>query len=222
MGLFGRIFGLGKGKVERVIAEAESKDVDAVYRNAITTERQHAKEMNNLRRQTLGLVFEAQDKVERIQAEMNQLYKDLEAAKVAQDMELGPIIVEKIDVLTEDLTAAQEERAALQKEAEEISKAADTQEQAVEQLEKQWKNATSTLKADQVLKQIEERKKDLATDGSSEALRNVQNKVSEARASRKATLATEEQSLDNRLAKLREKSSKSTSASRFTEMLKKE
>lgn len=222
MGLLGRILGLGKGKLDRAVNEAESKDVDAVYRNAIGAERKQAKEINDLHRETLGLVFQAQDKGEKLKAEMKGLERDLETAKAAQDMILGPIIVEKIDELAEEFAAVQKEHATLQKEAVEISKAADKQEQAVEQLEKQWKSATSALKADQVLKQIAERKKGLATDGSSEALRNIQNKVNEARAGRKATLASEEQSLDARLAKLREQSSKNTSASRFAEMLKKD
>lgn len=221
MGFLSRMFGLGKGKVDRAVAEAEAKDPDAVYRNALTTERQRAKEMNDLSRQTLGLVFQAQEKAQGLEKELLQLGKDLETAKAVQDMQLGPIILEKMDVLQAELTATQEEQASLQKEADEIAKAALAQEQAVEDLEKEWKNASSTLKADQILKNIEDRKKGLVTDGPSEALRNVQNKVAEARASRKATLATQEQSLDSRLAALRQQGSKSTSATRFEEMLKK-
>jgi phage shock protein A len=221
MGLISRIFGLGKGKVARAIAEAESKDVDAVYRNALEAERKRAKEMNDLQRQTLGLVFQAQEKMEDLNHQLRQLQRDLEVAKSIQDMALGPVILEKIDALNGELSAAQEEHDTLQKEGEEISKASQVQEQAVEQLEKEWKSATSAIKADQVLKQIADRKKGLATDGASEALRNVQNKVSEARASRKASIAIDEQSLDNRLAKLRQQGSKTTAASRFEEMLKK-
>ena len=221
MGLLSRVFGLGKGKAYRAVAQAEAKDPDAVYRNALTTERQRAKEMNDLSRQTLGLVFQVQEKIQGFEKELLQLGKDLEAAKAVQDMELGPIILEKMDVIQAELTTAQEEQVSLQKEADEIAKAALAQEQSVDDLEREWKNASSTLKADQILKTIEDRKKGLATDGASEALRNVQNKVAEARASRKATLHTQEQSLDNRLATLRQQGSKATSSARFEEMLKK-
>jgi hypothetical protein len=221
MGLISRILGLGKGKLNRAVADAEAKDVDAVYRNALNIERQRAQEMNDLRRETMGLVFQVQEKIEGFQKELKQLEQDLEAAKGMHDIVLGPTIIEKMDTVNAELTNAREEQACLEKEVQEISKVTDSQALIVERLEKEWKSATSTLKADEVLKKIEERKNGLATDASSEALRNVQNKVTNARAGRKASLAIEEQSLDNRLAALRSKSSQASSASRFEEMLKK-
>ena len=200
-GLLGRAANLAEGKADRAMEELEKEDPEAIFRTAIKEYEQELVDLNQASKEIKGLQFEEVEKADNLKKEKAQLQTMLDVA-VEQEEELGAEILEKMESIDEQIKDHETQAKEYEIQGEDMVKMRNDKKKELDKLRVEMKQTKSTSRAAEIVGKARDRANGMTNDAISKGLESARAKTAESKAALKADKDIQENSIENRMAKL--------------------
>lgn len=221
MGFFSRIGNIWKGFLSLWVSNVETRNPEAVYESAISERVRRHKE---LKKAVSGIVYlrnklsaELEDK----EASLKQVLQQLPVAIEEGEDEVALVLIQQKDELTTEIEALSGELKKVSGQAEDAKRGLLSFQAEIEKLKREKDKMMAKRANAEARIQIQESLDGLSTDGDIKALDNVRTHIDKLQAEADIGSEIQGESLDAKLAKIREKAANSSAKSQL-ETLKKQ
>lgn len=219
-GFFERIANIWRGFLSIWISDIESKNPEAVYETAIN---ERVKKHLELKKAVSGIVYlrnKLSAELEEKEKELKEVMTQLPVALEENEDEVALVLIQKKDELTRQIESLSAELAKISGQAEEAKGGLISFQAEIEKLKREKEQMLAKKSNAEARIRIQETLNGLSTDADIKALDNVRQHIDKLQA--EADIGTEIQgnSLDQKLAKIKEKAANSSAKSQLEEMKK--
>jgi phage shock protein A len=218
MGFFDRIANIWKGFLSMWVSDLESRNPEAVYESAIN---ERVKKHLELKKAVSGIVYlrnklsaELEEKEREFRDVMNQLPVALEDG----EDEVALVLIQKKDELTKQIEVLNADLAKVSKQAEEAKSGLISFQGEIEKLKREKDEMLAKKQTAEARIQIQDTLNGLSTDADIKALDNVREHIGKMQAQADVGSEIAGDSLDAKLAKIKEKASSSSARSQLDDM----
>ena len=218
MGFFARLGNMVNGFLSLFIGKIEEKNPAAVYEAAIQERIKTHKELKKAISNIVFLRNKAENELESMQTELENVKLELEGALMTGQDDLSIMLIEKQDKLEASIAASQLELQGISKQADDSMDQLRQFEAEIQKLKREKDemlakeaNASAQIK-------IQEALNGLSVDADIQALSNVRESIEKKAAEARVGGELADNSLDNKLDKLRQEGAKSRAHARLEEM----
>jgi phage shock protein A len=217
-GFFARLSNLFRGFLNLWISDVEKEHPEIAYENAINS---MIEKYGKLKRATAAIIRrrdEIQERLTSQSTELAQITKDLEVAVQTAKDDLALILIQKKNILEQEVGGLKSDLESAAKDAD-SAKAALLQVQAeIKKLKAEKDNMLAKMASAQARVRIQEQLDGLSVDAEVKALDNVRTHIKNTIAQANLGKELAESSLDSRLQQLRAQSGEVTARSQLDEM----
>ena len=218
MGFFARLGNMVNGFLSLFIGKIEEKNPAAVYEAAIQERIKTHKELKKAISNIVFLRNKAENELESMQTELENVKLELEGALMTGQDDLSIMLIEKQDQLEASIASKQVELQGISKQADDSMEQLQQFEGEIQKLKREKDemlakeaNASAQIK-------IQEALNGLSVDADIQALSNVRESIEKKAAEARVGVELADNSLDNKLDKLRQEGAKSRAHARLEEM----
>jgi phage shock protein A len=219
-GFFERIGNIWKGFLSMWISDIENKNPEAVYESAIN---ERVKKHLELKKAVSGIVYlrnKLSAELEEKEKELKEVMAQLPVALEENEDEVALVLIQKKDELNKHIESLSAELAKVSGQAEEAKSGLVAFQGEIEKLKREKEAMLAKKSNAEARIRIQETLNGLSTDADIKALDNVRQHIDKMQA--EADIGTEIQgnSLDQKLAKIKEKAANVTAKSQLDDMKK--
>ena len=218
-GLLGRAANLAEGKADRAIEDLEKSDPEAIFRSAINETEEEVAEMNKLSKEVKGLEFQERQKVADIEEAIEDTQSMLDVALEQEEEELGSELCTKIESLEEQKAEYLKMADVYKDQAADTLALLDSKKKELDELRVEMKQASNITKSAEIINRVRDRQNGLANDAVSKGLSSARDKIAESKASLAADKDIEDNSTENKMAKLKKAGAANSGKNKFKEMM---
>jgi len=218
MGFFDRIANIWKGFLSMWVSDMETRNPEAVYESAIN---ERVKKHLELKKAVSGIVYlrnKLSTELEEREREMRDVMNQLPVALEDGEDEVALVLIQKKDELTKQIEILNADLAKVSKQAEEAKSGLISFQGEIEKLKREKEEMIAKKSNAEARIAIQETLNGLSTDADIKALDNVREHINKLQA--EADIGTEVQgnSLDAKLAKIKDKAATSSAKGQLEEM----
>lgn len=219
-GFFERIGNIWKGFLSMWISDIENKNPEAVYESAIN---ERVKKHLELKKAVSGIVYlrnKLSAELEEKEKELKEVMAQLPVALEENEDEVALVLIQKKDELTKHIESLSAELSKVSGQAEEAKGGLVAFQAEIEKLKREKEQMLAKKSNAEARIRIQETLNGMSTDADIKALDNVRQHIDKMQA--EADIGTEIQgsSLDQKLAKIKEKAANVTAKSQLDDMKK--
>lgn len=218
MGLFQRLANIWKGFLSLWVSNIETKNPEAVYEAAIEERIRKHKE---LKKAVSGIVYlrnKTSAELETKEKELKEIMTQLPIAVQEGEDDVALVLIQKKDALTTEIQALSGQLTKIKDQAEDAKSGLLAFQAEIEKLKREKDEMLAKKANAEARIQIQETLNGLSTDADIKALDNVREHVNKLQAEADIGAEIEGDSLDAKLAKIKEKAASSTARSQLEEM----
>jgi phage shock protein A len=218
MGFFDRLANVWRGFLSLWVSDIETRNPEAVYEAAID---ERVRKHRELKKAVSGIVYlrnKLSNELEEKERELKEVMNQLPIAIEDNEDEVALVLIQKKDELTTAISALSAELKKVSEQAEDAKTGLLSFQSEIEKLKREKEQMIAKKANAEARIQIQETLDGLSTDADVKALDNVREHISKLQA--EADIGTEIQgdSLDAKLAKIKEKAANSSARSQLAEM----
>lgn len=220
MGFFERLSNIWKGIISNWVSDVETANPEAVYESAIE---ERIKKHRELKKAVSGIVYLRN----KLSAELEQKEKELKEVEMqipiaVQDGEddVALVLIQRKDELTAKIAETQVELEKVAAQAEEAKSGLITFQAEIEKLKRERDTMLAKKANAEARIKIQESLDGLSTDADIKALDNVRTNINKLQAEADVGGEIKGESLDAKLAKIKEKTSNTAAKAQLEEMKK--
>lgn len=218
MGFFDRIANVWKGFLSLWVSDMESRNPEAVYEAAIN---ERVKKHTELKKAVSGIVYlrnKLSAELEQKEREMRDVMNQLPVALEDGEDEVALVLIQKKDELTGQIETVNAELTKISGQAEEAKSGLIQFQGEIEKLKREKEQMLAKKSNAEARIAIQETLNGLSTDADIKALDNVRGHIDKLQAEADIGAEVKGDSLDAKLAKIREKAASSTAKSQLDDM----
>ncbi len=218
MGFFSRLGNMINGFLSLFIGKIEESNPQAVYEAAI---QERIKTHKDLKKAISNIVFlrnKTQNELDALEKELDNVKLELEGALATNQDDLAMMLIEKQDQLQASIEGKRVELEGVSQQAEESMNKLQDFEVAIKKLKREKDEMIAKEASATAQLKIQEALNGLSVDADIQALTNVREAIDKKAAEARVGAELAENSLDNKLDKLREEGAKSRAQARLEEM----
>ena len=220
MGFFDRLSNIWKGFLSLWVSNIETRNPEAVYEAAID---ERVRKHKELKKAVSGIVYlrnKTSSELEEKEKELREVMQQLPVALEEGEDEVALILIAKKDELTSQIEALSVELHKISDQSEEAKRGLVAFQGEIEKLKRE-KDSMLAKKANAEARiQIQETLDGLSTEGDIKALDNVRTHIDKLQAEADIGSEVQGDSLDAKLAKIKEKTANSSAKSQLDQMKK--
>ena len=218
MGFFQRLANIWKGFLSLWVSNIENKNPEAVYEAAIEERIRKHKE---LKKAVSGIVYlrnKTSAELETKEKELKEIMTQLPVAIEEGEDEVALVLIEKKDTLTSEIEDLSGQLTKIKDQAEDAKSGLLAFQSEIEKLKREKDEMLAKKANAEARIQIQETLNGLSTDADIKALDNVREHVNKLQAEADIGAEIEGDSLDAKLAKIKQKAAGSAARSQLEEM----
>jgi phage shock protein A len=218
MGFFERLANVWKGFLSLWISGVESSNPEAVYESAIN---ERVKKHLELKKAVSGIVYlrnKLSAELEQAEKELKEVLTQLPIAVEDGEDEVAIVLIQRKDDLTKKIEALSSELAKISGQAEEAKSGLLQFQAEIEKLKREKDEMLARKANAEARIQIQDTLSGLSTDADIKALDNVREHISKLQAEADIGSEIKGESLDAKLAQIKEKAANSTARNQLEEM----
>jgi len=218
MGFFDRIANIWKGFLSLWVSDMENRNPEAVYEAAIN---ERVKKHLELKKAVSGIVYlrnKISSELEEKEKELRDVNNQLPIAVEDGEDEVALVLIQKKDELTKAIEGLSGELTKISSQAEEAKAGLVQFQGEIEKLKREKDEMLAKKSNAQARIQIQDTLNGLSTDADIKALDNVREHINKLQAEADIGAEIKGNSLDDKLAKIREKAANSTARNQLEEM----
>ena len=218
MGFFDRITNVWRGFLSLWVSDIENRNPEAVYESAID---ERVRKHRELKKAVSGIVYlrnKLSTELETKERELKEVMTQLPVAIDDGEDEVALVLIQKKDELTKEIEQLSAELKKVSDQAEDAKAGLLSFQAEIEKLKREKEQMLAKKANAEARIQIQETLDGLSTEADVKALDNVREHISKLQA--EADIGTEIQgdSLDAKLAKIKEKAANSSARAQLAEM----
>ena len=221
MNIFSRLANLVRGFLSLFVTGLEQQHPEIAYENAINT---MIEKYNKLKNATAGLIRlreDAADRLQKAQAQQQELTAMLEQAMATNQDDLAVELIERKDAIDAEIASLEAEMEAAEKDVNTAKTALTEVKGEIAKLKAEKDRMLAKMQSAQARTRINDQLEGLSVDAELRALENVRTGIKDTIAKAKLGDELRESDLDTRLKSLKAGSSKATARAKL-DALKKE
>lgn len=218
MGFFDRLANVWRGFLSLWISDIESRNPEAVYEAAID---ERVKKHRELKKAVSGIVYlrnKLSNELESKERELKDVMNQLPVAIEDGEDEVALLLIQKKDELTASIEALSAELKKVSNQAEEAKAGLLQFQGEIEKLKREKEKMIAAKANAEARIEIQETLDGLSTDADVKALDNVREHISKLQAEADIGAEIKGDSLDQKLAKIKERAANSSARSQLEEM----
>ena len=218
MGFFDRLANVWKGFRSLWISDVESRNPEAVYESAID---ERVRKHRELKKAVSGIVYlrnKLSTELEQKERELREVMGQIPIAIEDGEDEVALVLIQKKDELTTSIEGLSTELKKVSDQAEEAKAGLLQFQSEIEKLKREKESMLAKKANAEARIQIQETLDGLSTDADVKALDNVREHISKLQAEADIGSEIQGDSLDAKLAKIKEKAANSSARSQLEEM----
>jgi phage shock protein A len=218
MGFFDRLANVWKGFLSLWVSDIESRNPEAVYEAAID---ERVRKHRDLKKAVSGIVYlrnKLSNELESKERELKEVMAQLPVAIADGEDEVALVLIQKKDELTAQIESLSAELKKVSDQAEEAKSGLLAFQSEIEKLKREKEQMLAKKANAEARIQIQETLDGLSTDADVKALDNVREHISKLQAEADIGSEIQGDSLDAKLAKIKEKAANSSARSQLEEM----
>jgi len=218
MGFFDRLANVWKGFLSLWVSDIESRNPEAVYEAAID---ERVRKHRDLKKAVSGIVYlrnKLSNELETKERELKEVMAQLPVAIEDGEDEVALVLIQKKDELTGQIEALSAELKKVSDQAEEAKSGLLAFQAEIEKLKREKEQMLAQKANAEARIQIQDTLDGLSTDADVKALDNVREHISKLQAEADIGTEIKGDSLDAKLAKIKEKAANSSARSQLEEM----
>lgn len=220
MGFFDRIANIWKGFLSMWVSDMESRNPEAVYEAAIN---ERVKKHLELKKAVSGIVYlrnKLSAELEEKEKELKEVMTQLPIALEENEDEVALTLIQKKDELTKSIESVAAELAKVSSQAEEAKGGLIAFQGEIEKLKREKEQMLAKKSNAEARIRIQDTLNGLSTDADIKALENVRQNIDKLQAEADIGSEIQGSSLDQKLAKIKEKAASATAKSQLDDMKK--
>lgn len=218
MGFFDRIANVWKGFLSLWVSDIENRNPEAVYESAID---ERVRKHRDLKKAVSGIVYlrnKLSTELETKERELKEVMTQLPVAIEDGEDEVALVLIQKKDELTKDIEALSAELKKISDQAEDAKAGLLSFQAEIEKLKREKEQMLAKKANAEARIQIQETLDGLSTEADVKALDNVREHISKLQAEADIGSEIQGDSLDAKLAKIKEKAANSSARHQLAEM----
>lgn len=220
MGFFARLTNMVNGFLSLFIGRIEEQNPAAVYEAAIVERKKTHKDLKKAISNIVFLRNKTENELTALEKDLENTTMELEGALATNQDELAIMLIEKKEGLEQSILSKQSELVGISKQAEDSMEQLQQFEAEIHKLKREKDQMLAkAANADAQIK-IQEALNGLSLDADIEALTNVREAIDKKAAEAKVGAELVDNSLDNKLDKLRKEGAKSRAHAKLEAMKK--
>jgi phage shock protein A len=220
MGFFDRLSNIWKGFLSLWVSNIETRNPEAVYEAAID---ERVRKHKELKKAVSGIVYlrnKTSAELEEKEKELREVMQQLPVALEEGEDEVALVLIAKKDELTSQIETLSVELHKISEQSEEAKRGLVAFQAEIEKIKRE-KDAMLAKKANAEARiKIQETLDGLSTEGDIKALENVRTNIEKLQAEADIGSEIQGDSLDAKLAKIKEKASNASAKSQLDQMKK--
>jgi phage shock protein A len=220
MGFFDRLANIWRGFLSLWISDIENRNPEAVYEAAID---ERVRKHRDLKKAVSGIVYlrnKLSTELEQQERELKETLAQIPVAVESGEDEVALVLIQKKDELTKNIERLSAELSKVSDQAEEAKRGLISFQAEIEKLKREKDEMLAKKANAEARIQIQETLDGLSTDADIKALDGVRTHIQKLQAEADIGSEVQGDSLDAKLAKIREKAADSTARSQLDEMKK--
>lgn len=218
MGFFERIANVWKGFLSLWVSDIENRNPEAVYESAID---ERVRKHRDLKKAVSGIVYlrnKLSTELETKERELKEVMTQLPIAIDDGEDEVALVLIQKKDELTSEIEQLSAELRKVSDQAEDAKSGLLSFQAEIEKLKREKEQMLAKKANAEARIQIQETLDGLSTEADVKALDNVREHISKLQAEADIGSEIQGDSLDAKLAKIKEKASNSSARAQLAEM----
>ena len=220
MGFFDRLANIWRGFLSLWISDIENRNPEAVYESAID---ERVRKHRDLKKAVSGIVYlrnKLSTELEQQERELKETLAQIPVAVESGEDEVALVLIQKKDELTKNIERLSAELSKVSDQAEEAKRGLISFQAEIEKLKREKDEMLAKKANAEARIQIQETLDGLSTDADIKALDGVRTHIQKLQAEADIGSEVQGDSLDAKLAKIREKAADSTARNQLDEMKK--
>lgn len=220
MGFFDRLGNIWKGFMSLWISDIETRNPEAVYEAAID---ERVKKHRDLKKAVSGIVYlrnKLSAELETKERELKEVMQQLPIAVQDGEDEVALVLIQKKDELTSEIEGISEELSKVSAQAEDAKAGLIAFQAEIEKLKREKEKMLAKKANAEARIDIQETLDGLSTDADIKALDNVRTHIDKLQAEADIGSEIQGDSLDSKLAKIKQKAASSSARNQLEEMKK--
>lgn len=218
MGFFDRIANVWRGFLSLWVSDIENRNPEAVYESAID---ERVRKHRDLKKAVSGIVYlrnKLSTELETKERELKEVMTQLPIAIDDGEDEVALVLIQKKDELTKDIESISNELSKISEQAEDAKAGLLSFQAEIEKLKREKEQMLAKKANAEARIQIQETLDGLSTDADVKALDNVREHISKLQAEADIGSEIQGDSLDAKLAKIKDKAANSSAKAQLAEM----
>ena len=218
MGFFDRLANVWRGFLSLWISDIENRNPEAVYESAID---ERVRKHRELKKAVSGIVYlrnKLSTELETKERELKEVMTQLPVAIEDGEDEVALVLIQKKDELTKDIESLSAELKKVSDQAEDAKAGLLSFQAEIEKLKREKEQMLAKKANAEARIQIQETLDGLSTEADVKALDNVREHISKLQAEADIGSEIAGDSLDAKLAKIKEKAANSSARAQLSEM----
>lgn len=218
MGFFDRIANVWRGFLSLWVSDIENRNPEAVYESAID---ERVRKHRDLKKAVSGIVYlrnKLSTELETKERELKEVMTQLPIAIDDGEDEVALVLIQKKDELTKDIESISHELSKISEQAEDAKAGLLSFQAEIEKLKREKEQMLAKKANAEARIQIQETLDGLSTDADVKALDNVREHISKLQAEADIGSEIQGDSLDAKLAKIKDKAANSSAKAQLAEM----
>ena len=218
MGFFDRIANVWKGFLSLWVSDIENRNPEAVYESAID---ERVRKHRDLKKAVSGIVYlrnKLSTELETKERELKEVMTQLPVAIEDGEDEVALVLIQKKDELTSEIEQLSAELKKVSDQAEDAKSGLLSFQAEIEKLKREKEQMLAKKANAEARIQIQETLDGLSTEADVKALDNVREHISKLQAEADIGSEIQGDSLDAKLAKIKEKAANSSARAQLSEM----
>lgn len=218
MGFFDRLANVWRGFLSLWVSDIETRNPEAVYEAAID---ERVRKHRELKKAVSGIVYlrnKLSTELETKERDLKEVMTQLPVAIEDGEDEVALVLIQKKDELTTQIESLSSELSKVSDQAEEAKSGLLAFQAEIEKLKREKEQMLAKKANAQARIQIQETLDGLSTDADVKALDNVREHISKLQAEADIGSEIQGESLDAKLAKIKEKAANSSARAQLSEM----
>ena len=220
MGFFDRLSNIWKGFLSLWVSNIETRNPEAVYESAID---ERVKKHKELKKAVSGIVYlrnKLSKELEEKETQLREVMQQLPVALEENEDEVALVLIAKKDELTGEIEALSVELSKVSDQAEEAKRGLITFQGEIEKLKREKEKMIAKKANAEARISIQESLDGLSTDADIKQLDNVRQHIDKLQAEADIGSEIQGDSLDAKLAKIKEKAANASAKSQLEQMKK--
>jgi len=220
MGFFDRLANIWRGFLSLWISDIENRNPEAVYESAID---ERVRKHRDLKKAVSGIVYlrnKLSTELEQQERELKETLAQIPVAVESGEDEVALVLIQKKDEVTKNIERLSAELSKVSDQAEEAKRGLISFQAEIEKLKREKDEMLAKKANAEARIQIQETLDGLSTDADIKALDGVRTHIQKLQAEADIGSEVQGDSLDAKLAKIREKAADSTARNQLDEMKK--